>query len=299
MTTLTTRIVVTAMLIAATAAAAAAAEKIESNPAGNRITVDGDPSDWDGLPVVYLRESLRVLSIAHDQEAIYLMFRFGDRNLASFIRTRGVMLWFNGDGKQHNKKEVFGVRYPGSKEIALEIDAERAKAAESAPDAPENDALRALRLTLEGTRQLPGELTIVRMGETAMFDESDAGGVAAASAINDGVYCYEFRVPFSEVGGKVAAASAAKERKLAVGIVLGGLTKAEEKELKDELDDRMDENQRRTAQRAASGSSSYGPNTRSGSMAGMSGMWNRDGTAVRRPADSGIQWHTVSISPVG
>lgn len=294
------RISVLALVILTAAdAATAATEKIDSSPAGGRITVDGDPSDWDEIPVVYLQESLRVFGIAHDEKAVYLMFRFGDRNLASFVRTRGVMLWFNGDGKPNNKKEVFGVRYPGSKEIALELDRHARPESPAAVEESEDDTMRALRLTLTDLRQLPGELTVVRMGEKESMDEGGTDGLAAASSIEDGVFCYELRVPFSEIGGKVAATSAGKQREIALGVLIGGLTEAEEKELEDELDEHMDDQQRKAAARAARGSAGYEPRRRTGSMAGMAGMLHRDGAVIRRqPADSGIEWLSVSLPPI-
>ena len=83
-----------------------AAEKIESSPTGDRIALDGDPSDWEGIPITYLEDSLHVASIAHDDDNLYLMFRFADGGLARQILMRGVTLWVNGDGKNRKKKEV-------------------------------------------------------------------------------------------------------------------------------------------------------------------------------------------------
>ena len=97
---------------------AAAAQKVESSPAGHRITLDGDPSDWEGIPVIYLKDSLHVSAFAHDDDNLYLMYRFADEGLARRLLMRGVTLWINGDGKTKNKKEEFAVRYPGSRQIA-------------------------------------------------------------------------------------------------------------------------------------------------------------------------------------
>jgi hypothetical protein len=76
-----------------------------------------------GLPTLYLGESLHVVSAAHDDDNLYLMYRFSDERLARSVFTRGVLLWFNGDGKTKNKEEVFGIRYAGSEEIRQHFDA--------------------------------------------------------------------------------------------------------------------------------------------------------------------------------
>ncbi len=288
----------TSIVAAAAATAPAAPEKIDSSPSGDRILIDGSPSDWEDLPLVYLRESLRILGVAHDEEALYLMFRFGDPELARFIKVRGVMLWFNGDGKPKNKKEEFGIRYPGSKEVAQEIATHTTPAGPEPGDIDEDKTLRALRLTLTGLRQLPGELTIVRMGEKELIEEAGTAGLQAASAVADGVYCYELRIPFAEIGGKVAAADPSRKREVALGIVIGGLTDAEEKELQEELEEHLDEKKQGMSRRSNSGVMGSGPGGRSGSMAGMAGMRGQDSTARRRPIDDGIQWLSVSLPPV-
>ncbi len=40
-------------------------------------------------------------------------------------------------------------------------------------------------------------------------------------------YCYELRIPFSAIGGNIAEAVPSKNRKVAVGVEVGGLTSAE------------------------------------------------------------------------
>ncbi len=86
--------------------------------------LDGDPSDWEGIPIAYLKDSLHVSAIAHDDDNLYLMYRFADEGLARRLLMRGVTLWINGDGKTKNKKEEFAVRYPGSEQIAEQFEDE-------------------------------------------------------------------------------------------------------------------------------------------------------------------------------
>jgi hypothetical protein len=206
-----------------------AAEKIESSPTGDRIALDGDPSDWEGIPITYLEDSLHVATIAHDDDNLYVMYRFADERLARQILMRGVTLWVNGDGKTRKKKEEFAVRYPGSEQIAEQFAgedpgkeryrAESAGAGTSDRGGPPP--------SLASMRQDPGQLTVIRMGMKETGGENDGDGPIAASAFNEGVFCYELKIPFADIGGKIADASPTEKRKLAIGIQIGGMTQAE------------------------------------------------------------------------
>ena len=205
---------------------AIAAEKIESSPTGIGIVLDGDPSDWEGVPIIYLKDSLHVSAIAHDEDNLYLMYRFADEGLARRLLMRGVTLWINGDGKTKNKKEEFAVRYPGSEQIAEQFEGEdpgqnryRAETDESGKSGRGGPPP-----SLASMRQVPGQLTVIRMGMKETVDENDTAGPTAASAFNEGVFCYELKIPFADIGGKIADASPAKKRQLAIGVQIGGMT---------------------------------------------------------------------------
>jgi hypothetical protein len=220
---------------------AAAAEKIDSSPAGDRIVLDGDPSDWEGIPITYLEGSLHVSAIAHDDTSLYLMYRFADEGLARRLLTGGVTLWINGDGKAKKKNEKFAVRYPGSEQIAEHLGGED----------PEEERYRAESggsgtsgrggppPPVAGMHQVAGELTVIRMGMKETGDENDTTGPTAASAFNEGVYCYELKIPFADIGGKVAGASPSKERRVAIGVQIGGMTQAEMEILQADMRENM------------------------------------------------------------
>ena len=226
-TTLCAALLVSIVLVGSSNASAA--KKIESNPIGDRIVVDGDPSDWEGVPLTFLKDSLHVSAIAHDDDSLYLMYRFADEGLARRLLMRGVTLWLNGDGKTKSKKEEFAVRYPGSAQIAAHFENE-----ETGNDRyrPQTDGSGSFGdggppPSLASMRQVPGELTVIRMGMKEMVLENETGGPTAASAIHEGVFCYELKIPFADIGGKIADASSTKKRQLAIGVQIGGLTQAE------------------------------------------------------------------------
>ena len=217
------------LLAAIGAGDAVAAEKVESSPAGDRIVLDGDPSDWEGIPINYLKDSLHVSAIAHDDENLYLMFRFADQGLARQLLMRGVTLWINGNGKAKKKNEEFAVRYPGSARIAEQFEDldPRMGPYRAESEGSEKSARGGPPPSLASMRQVPGQLTVIRMGMKETENENADSGPTAASAFNEGVFCYELKIPFADIGGKIAEESPATKRQVAIGIEIGGMTQAE------------------------------------------------------------------------
>jgi hypothetical protein len=220
---------------------AGAAEKIESTPAGDRIVLDGDPSDWEGVPTNYLQDSLHVSAIAHDDDNLYLMFRFAEQGLARQLLMRGVTLWINGDGKTKKKNEEFAVRYPGSEQIAEQVEEEDTRQGQyrAEPEGSETTGRGGPPPSPASMRQVPGQLTVIRMGMKEAADENQTAGPTAASAFNEGVFCYELKIPFADIGGKVADASPSKKRQVAIGIQIGGMTQTEMEALQAAMREKM------------------------------------------------------------
>ena len=269
----------------------AAAHTIESTFVTDGIIIDGNTKDWGDWPVVYLEDSLRVVGVSHDQDNLHIMYRFGDARVAEQLLRRGVVLWINGDGKKKNKNDAFGVRYAGSEEIGTSLEATRTAGEETSERYrnPRSGMVPPEGMTPMGPKV--GALTVIRDGIKETIEDTDSRFQAASTAI-DGVYAYELRIPLDEIGGKVAATPATKQRKLAVGIQLGGLTEAE-KEL---VESRMSE------MREQRGGRGGGMDGRGGGMGGRGGGM---GGGVR-PGESGggrptldpeIDWLVVELPP--
>jgi len=266
------------------------------------ITIDGRGDDWMGQPTHILRESLHVASAAHDDESLYLMFRFSDERLARRILTDGVMLWFNGDGKAKNKDDAYGVRYTGSKEIHEYLAARAEERGDDVGDdsPPSGSRRHGPPAGIARRSPKPGELTVVRFGVKEVVPEGAAEGADAASAVHDGVFCYELRIPLSDVGGKVAERSPAKLRRLAVGIQIGGRTEAEEENLQALMHEAGGPIDR--------GGTGGGPGGRppGGGMGGPGsprpGMGGTGGgrpgmDGGRRPSGPGVEWIKLDLEP--
>jgi hypothetical protein len=182
---------------------------------------------------------LHVSAIAHDDDNLYLMYRFADEGLARRLLMRGVTLWINGDGKTKNKKEEFAVRYPGSKQIAEHFENEdpRDQGYRTETGGSDTSGRGGPPPSLASMRQIPGELTVIRMGMKEMKDENDTAGPTAASAFSEGIFCYELKIPIADIGGKIADAGSIK--KVAIGVQIGGMTQAEMESMQAAMREKM------------------------------------------------------------
>ncbi len=278
---------------------AGAAEKIESSPTGHRVVLDGDPSDWEGVPLNYLEDSLHIMAVAHDDDNLYLMYRFADHGLARRLLMRGVTLWINGDGKTKKKNEEFAVRYPGSEQIAEQFEDEDSWQGRSRPDETGTTGRGGPPPSLASMRQVPGRLTVIRMGMKETVDENDPDGPTAASAYNEGVFCYELKIPFAGIGGTVADTSPSKKRKVAIGIQIGGMTEAEMEMLEAAMKEKMGETGGMGGSRGGGG---MGGGRSGGSMGGMGGGRGGGGTDgrggdMRSRMNPEIEWLSVTLPP--
>jgi hypothetical protein len=232
----TTLIIVTSVVVtAALVNPVGGATKVDSQVPNQALVIDGDTSDWEGLTTIYLEESVRVVGIAHDATNLYLSWSFGDERLARTVLSRGVTMWLNGDNK---RSKSFGVRYTVSEELAKEIsidprdrspDQESARRQVSGGPGP---GIMMRRL------QDPGMLTVIDGAHQDVFAESREGSdLKAASAQHDGVYCFEMAIPLEMIGGELNELPEDKERKLRIGIEIGGLSETEREEMKEQMEE--------------------------------------------------------------
>ena len=284
-------------MVAILTADAGAAEKHESTFTSYEMVLDGDPIDWQGIPIVYLEDSLHLMSIAHDDHNLYLMYRFADKRLARQLMMRGVTLWISGNGKTTKKKEEFAVRYPGSEQISEHLESEDNADGRSRPGGSDSSGRRSPPQELASLRQFPGHLTVIRSGLKDSIDEDNPDGPGAGSSFNEGSFCYELRIPFAEIGGKFAETDPSKNRRIAIGIQIGGLTDAEKEIVQSAMRERMGDAGGTGGGRGggAMGGGMGGPP--GGGMSGGrgGGMGGGKGDGGRRRPDPEIEWLSVTL----
>jgi len=75
-----------------------------------QILIDGNSNEWKGFPWTFFPEQKISLSVCNDSDFVYFMFRTSDIKLVQTIKTTGITLFLNSDGK---KKKDFFIRYKG------------------------------------------------------------------------------------------------------------------------------------------------------------------------------------------
>lgn len=138
---------------------------------------------------------------------------------------------------------------------------------------------------------VPAAAALIVESSVALGD-TDARFNAASTAI-DGVFAYELCIPFDEIGGKVAAAAPAKQRKLAVGVQIGGLTEAEQELAKSQMSSHQSD--RGGGMGRPPGGNMAGVGGRGGGMGGGTRPGGPDGG--RPTLDAEIDWLVVELPP--
>ena len=140
-----------------------------------RLNIDGDARDWEGVHLEYIEDLSMVIGIVNDDSTLSLMFRFSDAALARLFEMRGVTMWI--DSTAVNRK-VFGIRYHNHFMI---VDAQ------SKHRRVPNDSQQPLTHKRK--------FSVIAGEEEVQISSSGISGIEAADDIQEGLYVFEFRIP--------------------------------------------------------------------------------------------------------
>ena len=175
--------------------------EIQSHWSDSAVIMDGGADDWAGFPIEYSDEEKISLGVRNDAESIYLVFLVRDEGLVRKIHMGGLTLWFDRTG---GKKKEFGIRYRGSVPLMKELDEEsRFQERES---------------------QMLGMITVIKTGEEVWVPENNPRGLAAASAHQQGIFAYEFRIPMVAHDSICSAISTLPGEKISMGLEIAGIS---------------------------------------------------------------------------
>ena len=196
--------------------------KIQNQWTDQEIAIDGKYADWEGISHTFLEDQNLVMGLTNDENNLYLMFRGNDERMARRIRMMGVTVWLNKGGK---KKKDYGICYTGSADLhisdrpRLRPNDERSKQME--------ERMEKMREKFREKLPRPGRIMIIQGDQKTERDESSFDGPAAGSTYQNGVFCYEFRLPIP--------ISAELGEKLRLGLELGGISDEDRKAMMQEM----------------------------------------------------------------
>ncbi len=185
--------------------------KILNQWADRAIAIDGKYADWEGINQNLLEDQNIVIGTANDDNYFYLMLRMNDERMARRIRMMGVTVWLNKEGK--NKKD-YGICYTGSTDLHISDRPELRPTDQRSRQMEER--MERMREKLREKLPRPGMIIIFQGEEKIERNENTLEGPAAGSTYENGVFCYEFKMPIpisTELG-----------KKIKLGLELGGMS---------------------------------------------------------------------------
>ena len=79
-----------------------------SKKADKPIIIDGNDNDWEGK-ATYMKDQGVILGVQNDADNLYLMLVTSNQSKIHQILSRGLIIWFDGEGGSSKK---FGIKYP-------------------------------------------------------------------------------------------------------------------------------------------------------------------------------------------
>ena len=200
--------------------------EIQGHWSDSAVIMDGSADDWAGSPIEYSEEENISLGVRNDAENIYLVFLTRDEGLVRKIHMGGLTLWFDATG---GKKKEFGIGYRGSIPLMKELDEESRFRENMTPE-------QKTRFQ-ERESQMLGMITVIKKGEEVSMPENNPKGLAAASAHQQGVFAYEFRVPIATHDSISYAIGSLFGEKISMGLEIAGISRDDREKMRRERPD--------------------------------------------------------------
>lgn len=181
--------------------------EISIQPTAMPIVIDGDCSEWSG-PWYYFDDFKANLALTHDDRFLYFCLKTSDRQLFRQIMGRGLILWFNPQGK---KQHTLGLVYP----LAMQS---RPNPADFRPQTQGNPTQR---FRDERWQEIALSELEIRQGKPQTrekYSVEQLNGLAVKFGLNPNEIVYELRIPLVADSSSTCAIEPLKGKPLALGI---------------------------------------------------------------------------------
>lgn len=181
------------------------------------IIVDGEVTDWDSIPTVYLEDEGVAVGICNDSTNVYIMYRFRDAKSLRAIRMTGLKIWLDAKGK---KKKDFGIRYNGGPTFSEIQELTGADEEDSFGNMSQERRERMMqRMSGEEVR-----FTVIYRGkeQREAIPTDGSMGPAVSFASSDGFVAYEFSIPLQTSDYGTFGIGAQPDKKIGIGSEWGG-----------------------------------------------------------------------------
>ena len=170
-------------------------ERLASQWRRDAVVVDGDDTEWQHVPRIALDQGSTAVSLQHDDEYLYLLFKTRDQSLLPRIASHGLQLWLDPYAR---KAKTFGIQFPASlRRMASPLAAgDLTDTAAARPGRPDPEMIN--RMLNESRRHII--ITGPEKDErcTLSLAQADSFGVAAGVRYDRGILVCELRLPLRE-----------------------------------------------------------------------------------------------------
>ncbi|MFZ5516677.1 MAG: hypothetical protein ACOY90_08570 [Candidatus Zhuqueibacterota bacterium] len=196
--------------------------KLENQWVAEEVIVDGKDDEWKGGSLTYAEAMNLALGTANDAHHLYVMFRLNDPDMARKIQMMGVTVWLDAEG---GKEKTYGMVYRGSVEMQRDL------APKDQFDAREENAGTGRRRPMMERfgADLPefGKIRMIERSDKRDLSANNPDGPAAGSALSNGYYTFEFRLPLP--------VSVTGDDKMNLCLELGGMSNEEKAKMREAM----------------------------------------------------------------
>ncbi len=177
------------------------------------IVVDGSPTDWAG-PLAPFNEQPLSMAAANDGDALYVVLTASDPAVRRQILRQGLIVWFDGAGKD---KKKFGVKFPIGAGISEEdLRGRRRGSAGSGSAGQDTEPRDGAQAAPEPPNRL--ELLGASKDDARSYTADQAPGIAVKVGQAEGLLAYELKVPLASSDAHPYGVSAKAGQTISVGL---------------------------------------------------------------------------------
>jgi len=194
------------------------------------IKVDGQVEDWSAIPLTYFEDEQVSLGLQNDDESLYILFRTKSQTWERLIRMSGVTMWLDETG---GKKKDFGIRYIGGPSLS-EMQKTGMPGEGSFRD---NLTPEQKQHLIQKQEAIADQITVLyEEGKQEIFIPADGSrGPAISSAVPQGIYTYEFRIPLQDKHGDYYFIKPQPPgQTLGIGLEWGGVSRRDRQRMTEE-----------------------------------------------------------------
>ena len=177
------------------------------------ITVDGSPTDWAG-PLAPFNEQPLSMAAANDGESLYVVLTASDATVRRQILRQGLIVWFDGAGKD---KKKFGLKFPIG--VGLSEEEFRGRRRGGAPDSAGQGGEprdRAQAPAIDPPNRL--EVLGASKDDARSYTADQAPGIAVKVGQAEGLLAYELKVPLASSEAHAYGVSAKPGQTISIGL---------------------------------------------------------------------------------